>query len=200
MKLGVSMRCYLVRKGHIAAVEVVDGASDEAVIQQARTVFEDRKAEYEGFEVWDGARFVHRYPELPPRYVSAPIETRPPYHLYLLAEDGAMRGKFEFAADADETAYEIAGVVFDACSDRAAHFELRQGSRLINPIPPVPTTTLEEVIANRQTQIVELEETVRDSHWAVAKSERLLARLEGVKALAVRADPPETSAERRSVK
>lgn len=194
------MRCYLVRKGHIAAVEVLDGASDEAVIEKARAIFEERKTDYEGFEVWEGPKFVYRYPELPPRYVSDPIDTRPPYHLYLLGEDGVIQGNFEFSAESDETAYEIAEVVFDACSDRAVQFELRCGSRFINPIPPAPMNNHDQVIANHQAQILALGERILDSQGEVAKSERLLARLKGVKALTVFADPPETFAERRSAK
>jgi len=192
------MRCYLLRNGHIAAVEVIDGESDQAVIEKARAVFEARKTEYEGFEVWAGPRFVCRYPELPPRYVSARADVRPPYHLYLLGDDSVMCGSFEFEAESDESAYELALVAFDACSDHAVQFELWHGSQLINP--PPPTTTVDRAVANHQAHVVALEETVRDSQWAVAKSERLLARLKGLKALSVPADRAETRGHGRSAK
>jgi hypothetical protein len=61
------MRCYFMRDGHIGAVEFLTAATDEARIAEARQLFEqlgkDRQAD--GFEVWDGPRFVYRYPEKP---------------------------------------------------------------------------------------------------------------------------------------
>jgi hypothetical protein len=50
------MRCFFVRAGHIAAVETLDVKSDEEAIEKSKALFEERKAEFEGFEVWDGAR------------------------------------------------------------------------------------------------------------------------------------------------
>jgi len=184
------VRCYLMRKGHIAAVEVLNGESDEAVVEQARAVFEERKGEkkYDGFEVWERARFVYRLPELPLRYATARTNVTPAYHLYLLGEDGIMRGSFEFSADSDEAAYEIAQVAFDACSDRAIQFELWHNLRLISPTLPAPMTSLDQVTENRQAHVVALEERMRDSRWAVAKSERLLTRLAAVKKLTAAAD------------
>ena len=59
------MRCYLMRGGHIAAVELVDQASDDGVaISQAVAIFVARMPEdYEGFEIWDHKRVVYRYPD-----------------------------------------------------------------------------------------------------------------------------------------
>jgi len=50
------------RDGHIAAVELLTDASDAAALAQARKLFEERKDKYAGFEIWDRARFVHRFP------------------------------------------------------------------------------------------------------------------------------------------
>lgn len=66
------MRCYLLRGGHICAVRVLNGTSDDAVIGQAKALFERRGKEFHGFEVWDRNRFVHRHPSLPPKYTIAP--------------------------------------------------------------------------------------------------------------------------------
>lgn len=177
------MRCYLIRKGHIAAVEVLGAGPDEALVEQARALFEKRESEFEGFEVWDCARFVYRYPELPPKYASVPAtEVKPPYHLYLLGDDGILRGNFDFHAESDEAAYEIAALAFEACSDRAVQFELWRGSRPISPTVPAPMTTCEQVVAIHQAHVVALEERICDSHWAVSSSERLLARLKDLKA------------------
>ncbi len=56
------MRCYFMRNGHIGAVEMLTDVSDAAAIAQAQALFEQRKDKFAGFEVWDRARFVHRYP------------------------------------------------------------------------------------------------------------------------------------------
>lgn len=59
------MRCYFMRNGHIGAVELLTDSSDAAAIEQAQALFEQRKDKFAGFEVWDRARFVHRYPRDP---------------------------------------------------------------------------------------------------------------------------------------
>jgi len=66
------VRCYFLRRGHIGSVEILTDVSDEAAIKQANALFEKRKKEFEGFEVWDRARFVHCYPPLPPKYTVDP--------------------------------------------------------------------------------------------------------------------------------
>jgi hypothetical protein len=59
------VRCYFIKGGHIAAVEFLDQKTDEARIARARELFAEkgRKLKADGFEVWDGARFVYRFPE-----------------------------------------------------------------------------------------------------------------------------------------
>ena len=58
------MRCYFMRKGHIAAVEFLTSGSDEALIQQGKQKFLEQSDRYfDGFEVWDGKRRLHVYPE-----------------------------------------------------------------------------------------------------------------------------------------
>jgi len=58
------MRCYLVREGNVGAVEILTDESVAAAIRQARAVFDKRyKDRYSGFEVWDHARLVYRYPQ-----------------------------------------------------------------------------------------------------------------------------------------
>ena len=53
------------RDGHIAAVEYLTAAGDEERIADARHLFETKgwPRGADGFEVWDGARFVYRFPE-----------------------------------------------------------------------------------------------------------------------------------------
>ena len=58
------MRCYFMRDGHIAAVEVLTaGVSDAEAIEISRALFHEREASgfYDGFEVWDQARHVYRF-------------------------------------------------------------------------------------------------------------------------------------------
>lgn len=60
------MRCYFMRDGHIMGVELLDQTDDVGRIARSRELFETKgKPEgAEGFEVWDGPRFVYRFPEL----------------------------------------------------------------------------------------------------------------------------------------
>lgn len=60
------MRCYLMRDGHFKRVELVDAPTDAEAVQLAIEVFHDRVdnvtgEQYDGFELWDGNRVVHRY-------------------------------------------------------------------------------------------------------------------------------------------
>ena len=58
------MRCYFMRDGHIASVELLDQLSDEQAIAAAGQRFLVRVREgFDGFEVWDRERRVFRYPE-----------------------------------------------------------------------------------------------------------------------------------------
>ena len=54
--LGISMRCYFMRDGHIESVEFLTAADDRIRIEEARHVFNINcsKFEADGFEVWDG--------------------------------------------------------------------------------------------------------------------------------------------------
>ena len=53
------------KDGHIAGVEFLDATDDQALIDEARKLFEAsaKGRGADGFEVWDGPRFVFRYPE-----------------------------------------------------------------------------------------------------------------------------------------
>jgi hypothetical protein len=54
------MRCYFLRGRRIAGVEILPtGLSDEDAIAGAHTLSLKRKGSFDGFEVWDQARFVH---------------------------------------------------------------------------------------------------------------------------------------------
>ena len=59
------MPCYFMKHGHIDAVEYLNQTSDVGRIAEARELFQSkgRPRGAEGFEVWDGDRFLYRYPE-----------------------------------------------------------------------------------------------------------------------------------------
>ena len=55
------MRCYFMRGGRIEGVTFLKSGPDDALIQEARSAFEQRAGQlFDGFEVWDGTRFVFR--------------------------------------------------------------------------------------------------------------------------------------------
>ena len=59
------MRCYFMRNGHIAAVEILDDVKDDATaIKRGSALFLQRvRAGFEGFEIWERDRMVFQYPE-----------------------------------------------------------------------------------------------------------------------------------------
>jgi hypothetical protein len=56
------------RDGHIQAVEFLSSINDQSRIEEARQLFETKgKQRYaDGFEIWEGPRFVYRFPETAP--------------------------------------------------------------------------------------------------------------------------------------
>jgi hypothetical protein len=175
------MRCYLFRGGQIAAVRIFADGSEGSVIRKCRAAFEKRKHEFDGFEIWDDARFAYRYPEPLPNYANdGPNPNSCFYRLYLLAKDGRILGLHGFPAESDDAALEIAQLTFAACSDCAARFEVWHDARLTARGDRPSRMMLEQVVAHRQARAVELEEQIRDSRWAVASSKRLLGRLQAL--------------------
>ena len=59
------MRCYLLRKGHIASVQVLDPGSDEDLIKQGKAIFAAAPADssFDGFEIWNVGRMVYVHPD-----------------------------------------------------------------------------------------------------------------------------------------
>jgi hypothetical protein len=62
--------------GHIGGVEAdaLQDLSDEEAIEKARELFAARKDEFDGFEVWQGARMVTQEP---PPDNNSPVPYRP---------------------------------------------------------------------------------------------------------------------------
>jgi hypothetical protein len=60
---GETVRCYLMREGHIHGVELLVDGSDEELIKQATMVLKVQASQgVDGVEVWSGTRFVYRHP------------------------------------------------------------------------------------------------------------------------------------------
>jgi hypothetical protein len=66
------MRCYLMRKGHIGAIEFLTDGLDDALIEQGKRHFSRRYSErFDGFEVWHRQRFLYLYPPELERTISS---------------------------------------------------------------------------------------------------------------------------------
>ncbi len=61
------MRVYFMKGGRIGGVEYLAATDDEGRIAEARELFTMKGVPRgaEGFEVWDGTRFVYRFPSEP---------------------------------------------------------------------------------------------------------------------------------------
>ncbi len=57
-----AMRCYFLKNGVIRGVEVVHAVSDEVAVEEAMRLYEKRKDEFGGIELWHGTRLVHQHP------------------------------------------------------------------------------------------------------------------------------------------
>ena len=101
------------------------------------------------------------------------------YRLYLLRDGHIWAGR-PFAAFSDEEAVEVGGAVFDGCSDVAETCEVWQGDKLKVALGPDfrrAPCRLEDLVAARQRNVVELEEALCNSFTCIRESMRLLDRL-----------------------
>lgn len=57
------MRCFFKRQGRIVGVVVLpDSSDDEEKISRSKQTFSQQPpGRYDGFEVWDHARFIYRF-------------------------------------------------------------------------------------------------------------------------------------------
>jgi CheY-like chemotaxis protein len=104
--------------------------------------------------------------------------TQRKYRLLLLDESDAILGRDDFDAEDDPGAVLIANMLYDACSDRCARFELYQnGRRLDLSSRNRPLERPEQIRARTQEIVLEREQALYDSGMAIAESKRLLERL-----------------------
>jgi hypothetical protein len=116
-----------------------------------------------------------RIPSVPPSTVEQTVVKEMSYCIFFRAQ-GAIVGRDDFGAESDQAATIIAEALCDACSDSCDGFELWQGSRAVG----ARHASLVQIDAGRltaqmQAAVIQHEELLRDSRWAVAKSRRLLA-------------------------
>src|SRR5215469_3773456 len=105
------------------------------------------------------------------------------YRLYFLNAAQRITARDEFEAENDETAIMIAGLLSDACSDLSPGFELWQGARRVVPdvkkqVAGHPNQSRTAITLKLQNIVLEREEILQQSHWLIAKSKRLQARVE----------------------
>jgi hypothetical protein len=71
------MRCYLMQKGHIVSVELLAAGPDSSLVEQAERIFAGKaRMNFDGFEIWDGARFIYTYPKMATP-LAQPCSSRP---------------------------------------------------------------------------------------------------------------------------
>jgi hypothetical protein len=103
------------------------------------------------------------------------------YRVYLYGGSGSIQGRDEYEAEDDRAAMAIAEMLCDACSDVCETFQLWDGARRVDlsfSRLPCPSVTPEQVGAIAQMPLIRREEAIRDSQWAVARSKRLIERME----------------------
>ena len=105
------------------------------------------------------------------------------YRLYFLNAAQRISARDEFEAESDEAASAIGGQLYDACSDLSSGFELWQGARRVVPdvkkqVAGHPNQSRTAITLKLQNIVLEREEILQQSHWLIAKSKRLQARVD----------------------
>jgi hypothetical protein len=103
------------------------------------------------------------------------------YQLFLLAS-GELGTRLEFFADDDEEALENGSLLFEACSDVCSSYELWNGSQLlIRGRPAGAPTALQTLSEARQSQMLQMEESLHSSRWCITRSNRLADAIDTVR-------------------
>lgn len=99
------------------------------------------------------------------------------YRVYFRDPSGIV-GRHDFMASDGHAAVALADLLCDACSDRCTSFEVWAGdNRIVAPRTPRTTPRANEIAERHQEIVIECEDSIQRSNWAIASSERLLARL-----------------------
>ena len=110
------------------------------------------------------------------------------YRLCLLDEKGVTTAREEFIAPSDEAAAEICRVVADACSEHHLGYEIWSFARLVSRVPEVSSVSVAvpawtEIERGRQSNILDLEESIQQSRWAIAQSRRLVEKTNALRTI-----------------
>ena len=100
------------------------------------------------------------------------------YRLYFLDGRGSIEARQEFRAEDDAEAKILAALLFDACSDTCAGYEVWSDARLVVSThagfgTSGTSCTPENVSETLQRNLLDLEDALQRSHWRLAKSKRL---------------------------
>jgi hypothetical protein len=108
------------------------------------------------------------------------VEPRPAsYRIYFRTSRGMLAGREEFVAEDDWSALVIATELVDACSDVCVSFELWEGTRRVDrEVFGRLEPSSADLNRRMQEAVIEREIMMRDSEWLVARSKRLLQRIE----------------------
>jgi GAF domain-containing protein len=95
------------------------------------------------------------------------------FRLYFLDGKGSITTRHDFHAETGDEAMEFAAVVFNACSDRTAGYEVWSGKqRLIQSLTTNSVARLDALRGARQERVIELKEALGDTLRAAAQSRR----------------------------
>lgn len=103
----------------------------------------------------------------------------PQYRVYLRDHQG-IAARDDFLAEDDVMATQVAAALLDATCDQCSSYELWQGDRKVARDYSRPLTAA-RIREKAQAIAIEREEILQRSAWTIAKSERLLKRLAGIK-------------------
>ena len=106
------------------------------------------------------------------------------FRIYLRGRSGAIQGREDFSVENDDAARIVARLLLDACSDVCDRVELWEGTRRIELRDDISFLPIRpgEVTQRMQASLVECEEAIQRGRWAVASSQRLLERLDALRA------------------
>ena len=92
-------------------------------------------------------------------------------------------GRHDFTADDDQAAVTIGDILCDACSDRCDAFEVWNGDRCVVGRTSRSPRAADVIVGRSQETIVKCEETIQQSEWIIARSKKLLERLDELRAV-----------------
>jgi hypothetical protein len=107
-----------------------------------------------------------------------------PVFRVFLRDAGVIVGLDDFQTSDEGAARSIADALYDSCSDRCSGYELWEGTALLaDYAEPAPRPKLGALRDRHQCIVLEMEEAIQRSQWAIASSARLLQQLAAMKTL-----------------